>query len=226
MCGIAGILKFDNSSVTKDELKKMTDVIIHRGPDGEGHWVNPGANIGFGHRRLSIIDLSDNGKQPMHYADGRYTITFNGEIYNYIEIKAFLIQKGYQFVSDSDTEVLLALYDLKREECLQELDGMFSFAIWDEKEQVLFCARDRFGEKPFHYYQDENCFAFASEIKQFWATGITKEVDAEKLLLFAETGIIDDDKDISKTFFKNIKRLDAAHYILVGVGKELSIHKY
>ena len=123
MCGISGIYNFNQSKVSITNLKKMTDVIIHRGPNGEGHWLNTNGNVGFGHRRLSIIDLSDNGKQPMHYANDRYTITFNGEIYNYIELKNELKLKGYQFVSDSDTEVLLALYDLKKETCLQDLDG-------------------------------------------------------------------------------------------------------
>src|ERR1035437_5153148 len=124
MCGIAGIYNLNNSSVPLLELKKMTDIIVHRGPDGEGHWVCPKGHVGFGHRRLSIIDLSDNAKQPMHYADGRYTLTFNGEIYNYIELKEFLVSKGYTFQSNSDTEVLLALYDLKKEKCLDDLDGM------------------------------------------------------------------------------------------------------
>jgi asparagine synthase (glutamine-hydrolysing) len=226
MCGIAGIYKLNNASVKMEELKKMTDVIIHRGPDGEGHWINESSKVGFGHRRLSIIDLSENGKQPMHYANGRYTITFNGEIYNYIELRKELIQKGYQFISDSDTEVLLALYDLKKEKCLQDLDGMFSFAIWDEKEQILFCARDRVGEKPFHYYLDEHQFVFASEIKQFWEAGINKSVDQQKIMKYAEFGIIDEVDDITKTFYNNIKRLDSAHYLIIGAKKNVHINKY
>src|SRR3954465_5369932 len=111
MCGIEELSSF-NSTVQQERLKKMTDAIRHRGPDGEGFWTNPAASIGFGHRRLSIIDLTETGDQPMHYADGRYTIIFNGEIYNYIELKDFLQQKNYTFHSTSDTEVLLALYDL------------------------------------------------------------------------------------------------------------------
>src|SRR6218665_979886 len=149
MCGIAGII--GKNRIAVEELKRMTDAIVHRGPDGEGQWTNSQANVGFGHRRLSIIDLSENGRQPMHYAEGRYTITFNGEIYNYIEIRKELLSKGYSFVSDSDTEVLLALYDLKKEKCLQDLDGMFAFAIWDERDKTLFLARDRFGEKKLYY---------------------------------------------------------------------------
>lgn len=225
MCGIAGIYKFTGEPVLVSELKNMTDAIIHRGPDGEGQWVNVKANVGFGHRRLSIIDLTENGKQPMHYANGRYTITFNGEIYNYIEIKDTLLKQGYTFTSDSDTEVLLALYDQRKEKCLYELDGMFSFAIWDEKEQELFCARDRFGEKPFHYYFDGKQFVFASEIKQFWTIGITKELIAERAKTFLLYGQVDNPNDTPETFYKNIKRLDAAHYIKISSGDKQFVQK-
>jgi len=226
MCGIAGILKFDDEPVSKQVLQKMTDAIAHRGPDGEGHWLNLKCNIGLGHRRLSIIDLSENGKQPMQYANERYTITFNGEIYNYIELKEQLLKSGYTFHSDSDTEVLLALYDLKKEKCLQDLDGMFAFAIWDEKEQQLFCARDRFGEKPFHYYHDTNSFVFASEIKQFWATGTEKVVDSKRLLRFIEFGIIEEPDNVTGTFYEKIERLDAAHYLTVDAKGKLKITRY
>jgi asparagine synthase (glutamine-hydrolysing) len=226
MCGIAGIYNLNQSLVSLTNLKKMTDVISHRGPDGEGHWLNTNGNIGFGHRRLSIIDLSENGKQPMHYADGRYTITFNGEIYNYIELKNDLKLKGYQFVSDSDTEVILALYDLKKETCLQDLDGMFSFAIWDEKLQTLFCARDRFGEKPFHYFKNNNVFVFASEIKQFWTIGIEKKVNQEKLLAYAKTGVLENSNQIAETFYHSIQKLDAAHYLMIDADKNIIIQKY
>src|SRR4029078_8711375 len=163
MCGIAGAFEL-NQAVELSVVKRMTDSIAHRGPDGEGHWVNPSKQVAFGHRRLSIIDLTDDASQPMHYADGRYTITFNGEIYNYIELKEQLVKQGVKFRSQSDTEVLMALYALKKEKCLQDLDGMFSFAIWDEQEQKLFCARDRFGEKPFYYhYEKGRKFIFGSE---------------------------------------------------------------
>ena len=226
MCGIAGIYNLNQSQVSLTNLKKMTDVITHRGPDGEGHWLNSNGTVGFGHRRLSIIDLTENGKQPMHYADGRYTITFNGEIYNYIELKNELKLKGYQFVSDTDTEVLLALYDLKKEACLQDLDGMFSFAIWDEKLQTLFCARDRFGEKPFHYFKNDNEFVFASEIKQFWELGIEKKINQEKLLTYTKTGALENSNRITETFYQSIEKLDAAHYLMINADKKISIQKY
>ena len=213
MCGIVGIYNFKGGANIPD-LKKMTDAIQHRGPDGEGHWINRSKCVGFGHRRLSIIDLSVNGKQPMEYADGRYTITFNGEIYNYIEIKEQLIKKGYQFKSDSDTEVLLALYDLKKEKALNELDGMFSFSIWDEKEQLFFCARDRFGEKPFYYSYDSEKFVFASEMKAIWASGIEKKVEDAMFNNYLNFNLVSD-SDASKTFYKSIKQLEASHYLTV-----------
>src|ERR1700709_820013 len=145
MCGIAGIISHNTSLVSKENLKKMTDAIAHRGPDGEAYWISEGSNIGFGHRRLSIIDLSESAGQPMHYLD-RYTIVYNGEIYNYIEIKKALEKKGYYFKTQSDTEVILAAYDYWKEDCLQQFDGMFALAIYDKKEEQLFAARDRFGE--------------------------------------------------------------------------------
>jgi len=129
----------------------MTTALAHRGPDGEAYWRNPTGAVTFGHRRLSIIDLSENAAQPMHYLQ-RYTIVYNGEIYNYIELRTLLGSHGYRFSSQSDTEVILAAYDCWKEACLQYLDGMFAFAIWDEKEQSLFAARDRLGEKPFFYF--------------------------------------------------------------------------
>jgi asparagine synthase (glutamine-hydrolysing) len=227
MCGIAGIYAFSKASVvTVDALTAMTNAIVHRGPDGEGHWINASANVGFGHRRLSIIDLSEYGKQPMHYANERYTITFNGEIYNYIELKNELITKGYTFTSNSDTEVLLALYDLKKENCLHDLDGMFAFAIWDEQQQQLFCARDRFGEKPFHYYFDNDKFIFASEIKQFWAEGIAKKINEQRLLHFATTGNVENETNITHTFYNHIHKLDAAHYVIINVNKAIAPIKY
>lgn len=227
MCGISGYVCLNEpGSIQTNVLKRMTDVISHRGPDGEGFWINDTAEVGFGHRRLSIIDLSVGGKQPMHYLNNRYTITFNGEIYNYIELREQLSNKGYVFTSQSDTEVLLALYDDRKENCLSELEGMFAFAIWDSKEQILFCARDRFGEKPFHYYSDEKKFIFGSEIKQLWAAGIEKIVDERRLHLFIKEGIIDDPNDLTSTFYKNIKKLDAAHYLVLARSGSIKIKKY
>ena len=148
MCGIAGIISSDTSLVTTEQLTKMTNALAHRGPDGEAQWISQWGNVGFGHRRLSIIDLTDAGAQPMHYLK-RYTIVYNGEIYNYLELKEILYKKGYRFKSLSDTEVILAAYDYWKEDCLEHFDGMFAFALLDIKQQIIFAARDRFGEKPF-----------------------------------------------------------------------------
>ncbi|WP_226389665.1 asparagine synthase (glutamine-hydrolyzing) [Penaeicola halotolerans] len=212
MCGIAGILSINPNKVSKENLARMTEAIIHRGPDGYGHWVSEDGKIGFGHRRLSILDLSESGKQPMHYLD-RYTLTFNGEIYNYLEIKSDLIKKGYSFRSHSDSEVLLALYDLKKEKCLQDLDGMFAFAIYDNVEQEVFCARDRFGEKPFFYTEFDNAFYFASEMKEFWAAGINKTPDPKMVFNYLHFDILDNHADLGQTFFSSVRKLPPAHYL-------------
>lgn len=164
MCGIAGKISFVEKNVSPQEIETMNDAIKHRGPDDDGVYISPDGKVGLGHRRLSIIDLSPLGHQPMRYLD-RYEIVFNGEIYNFEEKRAMLEQEGYTFVSHSDTEVILALYDKYQEKCLDHLRGMFAFAIYDEQKQVLFCARDRVGKKPFKYYIDDNVVLFASELK-------------------------------------------------------------
>lgn len=225
MCGIAGIYKFNNELVSKEKLKKMTDSISHRGPDAEGQWVNEFQNVGLGHRRLAIIDLSPEGNQPMHYLE-RYTITFNGEIYNYIELKADLIKKGYSFSSESDTEVLVALYAVFGRNMLLKLDGMFSFVIWDEIEEKMFCARDRFGEKPFFYYKDENHFIFGSEMKALWAYGIKKKLNQDRLKKYILKNNIIELENSNTTFYENILQLDPSHYALVNKNRKIEISKY
>jgi asparagine synthase (glutamine-hydrolysing) len=226
MCGIAGILHFNHQCVELDALKKMTDTLSHRGPDGEGQWINEKANIGFGHRRLAILDLSKAGHQPMHYANDRYTITFNGEIYNYIELREKLQQKGYKFKSNTDTEVLLALYDLKKENCLKDLDGMFAFAIWDEEKQELFCAKDRFGEKPFYYYKDNDKFIFASEMKSLWEYGITKEINNRMMFNFLFYNYEFNPNDLSETFYTNCHSLPHSNYLTIKLNNEILIEEY
>lgn len=213
MCGITGILSSDPSKITAQRLKNMTDAIAHRGPDGEDSWINTSGHTGFGHRRLAIIDLSPAGAQPMHYLD-RYTIVYNGEIYNYIELKETLKQKGFSFSTKSDTEVILAAYDHYGTTCLQHLDGMFAFAIWDEKEQQLFLARDRFGEKPLFFYHDEEQFLFASEMKALWAAGIKKEANHKMLFNFITIGYTQNPYNSFETFFTGISKLPARAYLL------------
>ena len=213
MCGIAGILLHASNPNASFHLKKMTDAIAHRGPDGEGHWHNKKESVHLGHRRLSVIDLSENAAQPMTYAN-RYHIVHNGEIYNYIEVKSFLQNKGYSFTSQSDTEVILAAYDFWKEKCLQQFDGMFAFAIWDEKEEQLFAARDRFGEKPFYYYEDEENFVFASEMKALWAIGVEKKTDDKMLLNYLTLGHVQNCVDKEQTFFESIYSLPPSHYLV------------
>lgn len=227
MCGIAGIIAADTGKVTTYQLKKMTDIIAHRGPDGEGHSIADNGNVGLGHRRLSIIDLSHEADQPMHYI-GRYSIVFNGEIYNYIELKEELVLQGYNFKTASDTEVLMALYHKDKEACLQKLDGMFSFVIYDKQVNEIFAARDRFGEKPFFYsYKKGQHFLFGSEMKCLWAGGIDKQVNYRMLYNYLAFGLLDNPTDNSETFFENCTRLPHSHYLKLNVGSgELSIKKY
>jgi asparagine synthase (glutamine-hydrolysing) len=227
MCGIAGIITKDTSELTIDRLKKMTDIIAHRGPDGDGQWISTDGQVGLGHRRLSIIDLSHEADQPMHYL-GRYSIVFNGEIYNYIELKDTLVKQGYTFKTQSDTEVLMALYDRDKENCLQHLDGMFSFVIYDALENNIFCARDRFGEKPFFYsYEKGKYFLFGSEMKCLWAGGIAKEVNNRMLFNYLSYGYIENPQDLSETFYTNCTRLEHSHFIKISLDTlEIKIQKY
>lgn len=225
MCGIAGILQ-SSAQYNIEYLKKMTDSLSHRGPDGEGLWQNDKKNVLLGHRRLSVIDLSDGAAQPMHYLD-RYTIVHNGEIYNYTELKEELQKKGYSFRTKSDTEVILAAYDCWQDDCVQYFDGMFSFAIWDEKEQELFAARDRFGEKPFFYQHTNRQLLFASEMKALWATGMERRPNLKMLFNFITIGYVDNPSRPEETFFEKIFKLPAASLLYyVPASDELSIEKY
>ncbi len=175
MCGIAGILSKNPEFISQHRIKTMTDAISHRGPEGEAFYINADSTVALGHRRLSIIDLSDDAAQPMQYAN-RHRIIHNGELYNYIEVRSELKKKGYTFTTESDTEVIVAAYDAYGTTCLQHFDGMFAFAIWDEREQILFAARDRFGEKPLYYFVDEQRLVFASEMKALWKAGVGKDL--------------------------------------------------
>jgi len=204
----------------------MTDALAHRGPDGEALWQNEDGTVLLGHRRLSIIDLGDTGQQPMHYA-GRFTIIHNGEIYNYIELKEELSKKGYSFYSQTDTEVIAAAYAHWGDECVDHFDGMFAFAIWDEKEKELFAARDRFGEKPFFYYRDGDRLLFASEMKALWAAGIDRIPNQQLLFNFITIGYTDNPAQPGETFFENIYKLPAASTLKFSFpARELVLEKY
>ncbi len=181
MCGIAGILNLDGAPVSPVVLKRMTDLIAHRGPDAEGHYVDRG--LGLGHRRLAILDLSPAGRQPMATPDGRYVISFNGEIYNYRELRVELESRGRRFHTQTDTEVLLAAIAEWGSDALLKFNGMFAFALWDSRERTLLLARDRFGVKPLYYTRAGNAVLFASESKAFGAhPQFSVEVDREALV--------------------------------------------
>ena len=163
MCGIAGYIDKSNKyNASKVLVKKMTDEMIHRGPDAEGQWTDD--SVALGHRRLSIIDLDAQSNQPMVSHDGKYVIAFNGEIYNYIEIKKELLVKGAVFRTNSDTEVIIEAYRAYGTECFNCFNGMWAFALYDRKDEKLILSRDRFGIKPIYTLDNDAVFAFASEI--------------------------------------------------------------
>src|SRR4026209_1674738 len=167
MCGIAGVYAYRSSArpVDRDEVIRMRDHMALRGPDGRGDWYSANGRVGFGHRRLSIIDLSLQGAQPMQTADGKLVVTFNGEIYNYRILRAELEARGHLFHTQSDTEVLLQLYAEKGEAMVQDLRGMFAFGLWDSLKRELLLARDPYGIKPLYYSDDGRCLRFASQVK-------------------------------------------------------------
>jgi asparagine synthase (glutamine-hydrolysing) len=221
MCGIAGILKKSDSKVLDigSIVKTMTSVMEHRGPDAAGYFEE-NDKIALGHRRLAIIDLSEGGKQPKTDNSGRYTITFNGEIFNYREVKAKI--DSYEFKSQSDTEVILAAYIKWGKSCLDYLVGQFAFAIWDRVEEKLFITRDRLGEKPFYYYENQDVFLFASEINALLISELVPKVVSKK-------GIVDYLKyqsvNAPYTIIENVYQLPAATYGIYADGK-LTIKKY
>ncbi len=224
MCGIAGIVSKNIEHINVPVMEQMLQSIQHRGPDGKDVWQSD--SIILGHRRLSILDLSSAGNQPMHFAN-KYTIVYNGEIYNYKELKTELEIKGYQFHSQSDTEIILAAYDCWKEYCVQEFDGMFAFAIWDKEEKKLFAARDRFGEKPFFYFLNNEKFIFGSEMKALWAAGVEKTPNKKMLFNFLTIGYTDNPNLPEETFYDHIVKLPAAHILTYRLSSnELNVENY
>lgn len=214
MCGIAGIIKLSASiNELNTKIQKMQSTLVHRGPDDEGIYLDHTHPLIFGHRRLAIID-PEQGKQPMSSVDGRFTIVFNGAIYNYIELSKQLIKLGHPIHSHSDTEVLLYAYREWGEQCLDHLIGMFAFAIWDQDKQIVFCARDRVGIKPFYYYFDEQQFIFASEIKAILAEGsIAPQMNPDGLSEYLTFQFCLGEK----TLFKDIVKLEPGHYLTIQI---------
>lgn len=213
MCGISGQFNIKLKSIAglENRLRAMNKIQTHRGPDGEGIWLHRNRHIGFAHRRLSIIDL-ETGNQPMIDNYGN-VICFNGEIYNYLELRDKL-KRYYQFKTTSDTEVILAAYQKWGPDCVNHLRGMFAFAIWNEKQNLLFCARDRFGIKPFYYTLINNEFIFASEPKAIlpFLSGIETDLDALKDYFIFQFCLGE------KTLFKGIKQLLPAHFLVIKNG--------
>jgi asparagine synthase (glutamine-hydrolysing) len=186
MCGINGFLDF-NKQATREDLSAMNKVLMHRGPDGKGSKIFEKGKftLGLGHRRLSVIDLSNAGEQPMLFEE--FAISYNGELYNYTEIKSELTILGHSFQGDSDTEVILHAFKEWGVECLNRFIGMFAFVLFDQKEEVLFCARDRTGIKPFFYYFNDGLFLFASELKAFHQLPqFKKRINHDALSLFLQ----------------------------------------
>jgi asparagine synthase (glutamine-hydrolysing) len=202
MCGIAGIVSRTGAPVDQAALRSMLDAVVHRGPDGHG--VHVTSAVGLGHRRLAILDLSDAAHQPMEAAGGDFVVTFNGEIYNYVELRSELRALGHQFRSQSDTEVLLAAYAEWGERCVDRLNGMWAFAILDTRHSRLFCSRDRFGEKPFYYVADGPVFAFASEIRQLLPVLGKRVARRSRVLRFLIANLAE---GVDDTFFEGISKL-------------------
>ncbi|MBI2514583.1 asparagine synthase (glutamine-hydrolyzing) [Candidatus Wolfebacteria bacterium] len=235
MCGVSGVFHFNNSGKTDEAvIKKMTDTLVHRGPDDAGIYISPDKKAGLGNRRLKIIDLSPAGHMPMsseirnkkleirnklpitNYQLPRAWITFNGEIYNFQELKADLIKKGYQFRSKTDTEVILVSYLEYGVECVKRLNGMFAFAIWDEEKQLLFAARDHLGIKPFYYAIQNGTFYFGSEIKAILAhPDFKKELNEGNISHYLTFSCLPS----PYTLFQDVKKLAPAHYLVIKNGE-------
>lgn len=210
MCGIAGIINFNNKSASSEQLNVMLDLMKHRGPDDRGVYYDK--NVGLGQVRLSIIDLSVLGHQPMFSKDKRYAIVFNGEIYNYIELREQL-KKSYDFITGTDTEVILAAYFVWGENCVERFNGMWAFCIYDTLSGDVFISRDRYGVKPLYYYQDESTLVFASEIKAIYHV-LKGKLHRDNKTIF-EYLVYNRTDQTCDTFIKEIKRLQHGYNLLI-----------
>jgi asparagine synthase (glutamine-hydrolysing) len=225
MCGVTGYWAYSSADLPKAVFAAFTHSLTHRGPDGFGIEHFPQARLWLGHRRLAIVDLSERGRQPMSYAEGRYWLTYNGEVYNYIELREELRSLGHRFFSDSDSEVILAAYAQWGPECQLRFNGMWAFAIWDARERQLFLSRDRFGIKPLHYSDHAGAFVFASELKAFltlpWVDGsFDPEILAETLINIG--GV----ESTPYTLLPGVRRLQAGHAMLVEADGNIRINAW
>lgn len=226
MCGIAGIIKFDNRKVSSNEISHCCNRQVHRGKDAAGIWLSElddrcsYQGIALGHRRLSIIDLSSTSSQPMAYKE-RYWITYNGELFNYLQVRKTLISLGHEFRTNSDTEVILAAYAQWKEECLSKFNGMFAFAIWDNTEKKLFCARDPLGIKPFYYKADVEQLSFASESQALsWGNGIS--MNRESLIAYLFANYVPNNMSI----YEGVQKLQPAHYMIIDTSGHITMRSY
>lgn len=221
MCGISGIINKNYTPISHGEIETMNSSIRHRGPDDEGVFLEN--NIALGHRRLSILDLSPDGHQPMHRAQ-RYVIVYNGEVYNYLELREELIAAGHTFTSHSDTEVILAAYEQWGETCVSHFNGMWAFALYDREKKTLFCSRDRFGVKPFYYTQTLRQFVFGSEIKQLLPFLDKRNVNTKILMDYL---VLSYEEHTNETFFEEILKLPPSHNLLYDLKTgELILRRY
>ncbi len=223
MCGIAGVYNTDNT-IDRTIFDEMVDIVAYRGPDGRGTYFAEDDHLALGHRRLAIIETNESGAQPFSYQD-RHIIVFNGEIYNYIELRAELKEAGYSFSTKTDTEVLVASYDHWGEECVNRFNGMWAFAIYDKTKRRIFCSRDRFGIKPFYYQKTEKLFAFSSEIKQILCLNeVSAKANRDVLIRFLMLGMQDYSE---QTMFEGINCLLPGHNIRFDLEtKEFTVYEY
>jgi len=223
MCGICGILNIENDQeITDDLVISMRDTMIFRGPDDAGFYLTPDKKLGFGHRRLSIMDLSFNARQPMTNEDGSIFLVFNGEIYNFLDLKEDLIKKGHVFKSKTDSEVIIHLYEEIGKKCVNFLRGMFAFAIWDNKQKVLLLARDPLGKKPLVYSHSNGRLYFASEIKALLThPDIDQDIDLDAIMQYFSYIFI----PYPRTIFKSIKKIPPASIMIIQNGK-ITLERY
>ena len=222
MCGIVGFRCKNDFGILRESLPRAVARLNHRGPDDSGLFFDPKAGVGLGHRRLSVIDLSIGGRQPMKSDDGSVSVVYNGEVYNFEEIRSTLEGYGHHFKSDSDTEVILKAYIQWGIDCLKRFVGMFAIALWDAPKQCLFLVRDRLGIKPLYYHFHKGTLLFASELKAFMAFRyFNRDIDPDSVPFFLHYQYI----PAPKTIFKHTYKLLPGHYLMYN-GKELSSHEY
>jgi asparagine synthase (glutamine-hydrolysing) len=223
MCGICGELRFDGAPVSSTGLIAMRDSLVHRGPDSDGVYVGGGGHAGLGFRRLRIIDLTPNASQPMANEDGSVQVVFNGEIYNFRELREGLVARGHVFRSQSDTETIVHLYEEKGPDCIPDLDGMFAIAIWDERGRRLTLARDRAGKKPLFYYRSSRLMAFASEMKAFFVhPDIPMEIDPQAVPYYFIHGYVPG----PDTFYREVQQLEPGTLMTVDADGRTASRRY